>query len=160
MDLFTLSGVAVVDGKIYILGGEDGWEHFHDTIECYTPDTNTWTHVGEMLTGRSWLSCAPLRVSRQIVKRFFKIFVVLLWILGNKSINVYAKIYWFMWPFFLGQEGNSGEPCNSHVLTSPSLHQPGAANPLEVARVCVPALIFVWRDGEQKQHLACSRSCI
>ncbi|MPC50939.1 Kelch-like ECH-associated protein 1 [Portunus trituberculatus] len=58
-------GVAVVDGKLYILGGEDGWEHFHDTIECYNPDTNTWSQVGEMLTGRSWLSCAPLRVSRE-----------------------------------------------------------------------------------------------
>lgn len=57
------TGVAVVDGKIYILGGEDGWEHFHDTIECYSPETDSWTHVGEMLTGRSWLSCAPLRVS-------------------------------------------------------------------------------------------------
>lgn len=58
------TGVAVVDGKIYILGGEDGWEHFHDTIECYSPETDSWTHVGEMLTGRSWLSCAPLRVSK------------------------------------------------------------------------------------------------
>lgn len=58
------AGVSVVDGKIYILGGEDGWDHFHDTIECYSPETNSWTHVGEMLTGRSWLSCAPLRVSQ------------------------------------------------------------------------------------------------
>lgn len=52
-----------MNGKIYILGGEDGWEHFHDTIECYDPATDTWSVVGEMLTGRSWLSCAPLRVS-------------------------------------------------------------------------------------------------
>lgn len=64
--VFALTGVAVVDGKLYILGGEDGWEHFHDTIECYNPDTNSWTHVGEMLTGRSWLSCAPLRVSKEM----------------------------------------------------------------------------------------------
>lgn len=63
INFLNISGVAVVDGKIYILGGEDGWEHFHDTIECYHPCTEIWTQVGEMLTGRSWLSCAPLRVS-------------------------------------------------------------------------------------------------
>lgn len=59
---FVCTGVAVVDGKIYILGGEDGWEHFHDTIESYSPTEDKWTPIGEMLTGRSWLSCAPLRV--------------------------------------------------------------------------------------------------
>lgn len=52
----------MVDSKIYVLGGEDGWEHFHDTIESYDPTTDTWTMIGEMLTGRSWLACAPLRV--------------------------------------------------------------------------------------------------
>lgn len=52
----------MVDSKIYILGGEDGWEHFHDTIESYSPTEDKWTPIGEMLTGRSWLSCAPLRV--------------------------------------------------------------------------------------------------
>ena len=73
MEPFISTGVAVVDGKIYVLGGEDGWEHFHDTIECYTPETNSWIHVGEMLTGRSWLSCAPLRVSRYIYICIYKL---------------------------------------------------------------------------------------
>jgi hypothetical protein len=30
-------GVAVVNGKIYVLGGEEGWDRYHDTIECYDP---------------------------------------------------------------------------------------------------------------------------
>lgn len=25
-------GVAVLGGKIYVLGGEEGWDHYHDTI--------------------------------------------------------------------------------------------------------------------------------
>uniref|UniRef100_T1IU73 Uncharacterized protein n=1 Tax=Strigamia maritima TaxID=126957 RepID=T1IU73_STRMM len=28
-------GVAVVDGKIYVCGGEEGWDRYHDTVECY-----------------------------------------------------------------------------------------------------------------------------
>ncbi len=31
------AGVAVVNGKIYVLGGEEGWDRYHDTIECYDP---------------------------------------------------------------------------------------------------------------------------
>ena len=50
-------GVAVLGGKIYVLGGEEGWDHYHDTIECYDPVADKWELVGEMGSSRSWLSC-------------------------------------------------------------------------------------------------------
>jgi hypothetical protein len=55
-------GVAVLNGKIYVLGGEEGWDHYHDTIECYDPMTDKWEVVGEMGSSRSWLSCVGLTV--------------------------------------------------------------------------------------------------
>ena len=30
-------GVATLGGKMYVLGGEEGWDRYHDTIECYDP---------------------------------------------------------------------------------------------------------------------------
>ncbi|XP_053708687.1 kelch-like protein 20 isoform X1 [Synchiropus splendidus] len=59
-------GVTVVDGKIYVLGGEEGWDRYHDTIERYCDETDTWEIVGEMPTSRSWLSCVSLPLRKDI----------------------------------------------------------------------------------------------
>ena len=40
-------GVAVLNGKIYVLGGEEGWDHYHDTIECYDPIADKWEIVSK-----------------------------------------------------------------------------------------------------------------
>lgn len=48
---------------IYVLGGEEGWDRYHDTIECYDPDKDEWNVVGKLLSARSWLGCVPLKVS-------------------------------------------------------------------------------------------------
>jgi len=45
-------GVAVVDGKIYAIGGSDGNSHL-DTNEMYDPATNTWVSKQPMPTARS-----------------------------------------------------------------------------------------------------------
>jgi hypothetical protein len=29
--------VAAIGGKMYILGGEEGWDRYHGSIECYDP---------------------------------------------------------------------------------------------------------------------------
>ena len=60
-------GVAVLNGKIYVLGGEEGWDHYHDTIECYDPIADKWDLVGEMGSSRSWLSCVGLTVKLGLV---------------------------------------------------------------------------------------------
>uniref|UniRef100_A0A3Q3WSV2 BTB domain-containing protein n=1 Tax=Mola mola TaxID=94237 RepID=A0A3Q3WSV2_MOLML len=59
-------GAAVVDGKIYVLGGEEGWDRYHDTIERYCDETDTWEIIGEMPTSRSWLSCVSLQLRKDI----------------------------------------------------------------------------------------------
>lgn len=39
---------------------------YHDTIERYCEDTDTWEIVGEMTTSRSWLSCVSLQLRKDI----------------------------------------------------------------------------------------------
>ncbi|KDR19477.1 hypothetical protein L798_06520 [Zootermopsis nevadensis] len=60
------SGVAVIDRCIFVLGGEEGWDRYHDTIECYSADSDTWQLTGDMPTSRSWLSCVPLQVRKPL----------------------------------------------------------------------------------------------
>nr|XP_057905708.1 kelch-like protein 20 [Doryrhamphus excisus] len=59
-------GAAVLDGKIYVLGGEEGWDRYHDTIERFCDVTDTWELVGELPTSRSWLSCVSLLLRKDI----------------------------------------------------------------------------------------------
>ena len=39
---------------------------YHDTIERYCDETDTWEIVGEMPTSRSWLSCVSLQLRKDI----------------------------------------------------------------------------------------------
>jgi Kelch motif len=34
--------VAAIGGKMYILGGEEGWDRYHGSIECYDPATGMY----------------------------------------------------------------------------------------------------------------------
>ena len=66
-------GVAVVDGRIYVCGGEEGWDRYHDTIECYDVSADEWTIVGEMPSSRSWLSCVAMTIRRDLVFKHDKV---------------------------------------------------------------------------------------
>ena len=33
----------MLGGKMFVLGGEEGWDRYHDTIESYNPTSDTWT---------------------------------------------------------------------------------------------------------------------
>ena len=68
----------MVNGKIYVLGGEEGWDRYHDTIECYDPDEDRWDIVGEMSSSRSWLSCVALTVRLSQVVTIIQISIVLI----------------------------------------------------------------------------------
>lgn len=49
------SGCSVIDGKIYIMGGElEGYDH---RVDVYDPETDTWTRKADMLTGKSEFGC-------------------------------------------------------------------------------------------------------
>lgn len=42
---------------------------YHDTIECYDPETDSWEIVGEMQSSRSWLSCVSLVLHKDVLNR-------------------------------------------------------------------------------------------
>ena len=47
------TGVAVLDGKIYVSGGADKTSKNLEKVEVYDIATNTWTNVASMNRGRS-----------------------------------------------------------------------------------------------------------
>ena len=47
-------GVAVLDNKLYIVGGRDGLKTLN-TVECYDPRKKTWTLMPPMSTHRHGL---------------------------------------------------------------------------------------------------------
>ena len=52
-------GVAVVDGKIYAIGGApQPGKGYSNTVEEYDPQTNTWTNKTPMPTARSEFTTA------------------------------------------------------------------------------------------------------
>jgi len=53
---------------MYVLGGEEGWDRYHDTIECYDPILDTWHVVGDLPSSRSWLSAVALTLRRDLGK--------------------------------------------------------------------------------------------
>merc|ERR1712126_603969 len=53
-------GVASLDNKIYITGGEYGYGRPFSGIDCYDPDTNTWPLVAKMNIGRKGHSLVSL----------------------------------------------------------------------------------------------------
>lgn len=60
-------GVAVLDDKLYVVGGRDGLKTLN-TVECYNPKTKTWSVMPPMSTHRHGLgkyNCADsLKISR------------------------------------------------------------------------------------------------
>merc|ERR1711971_363083 len=47
---------------------EEGWDRYHDTIECYDPVEDIWTVVGDMPSSRSWLSAVALTIRKDLGK--------------------------------------------------------------------------------------------
>jgi hypothetical protein len=47
------------------MGGEEGWDRYHDTLERYDPERDKWESVGHMPSSRSWLACGALKVKAE-----------------------------------------------------------------------------------------------
>ena len=64
MSCVTVSptGAAVVNGHIYVFGGESGR---YESVERYTPSTDRWEDVTDMPTPRRFLTSATLQVSER-----------------------------------------------------------------------------------------------
>ena len=46
-------GVAVLDNKIFVTGGHyGGYGQYMSSVDCYDPDTNTWSQVANMNIAR------------------------------------------------------------------------------------------------------------
>lgn len=53
-----MAAVLGADGRIYILGGENGLQGVDSTVFAYTPSSNTWTTLSSMPTARYGLAAA------------------------------------------------------------------------------------------------------
>ena len=52
-------GVAALDNKMYVTGGRDG-HLIMPSVDCYDPDTNTWSQVANMNIAREGHSMVSL----------------------------------------------------------------------------------------------------
>ena len=44
-------------------------DRYHDTVECYDEENDVWEIIGEMPSSRSWLSCVPMIVRKELTKK-------------------------------------------------------------------------------------------
>ena len=54
-----VSGVTVLEGPIYAVGGHDGWSYLN-TVERWDPQSQQWTFVASMSIARSTVGVAAL----------------------------------------------------------------------------------------------------
>ncbi|OQV14571.1 Kelch-like protein 20 [Hypsibius exemplaris] len=58
-------GIAILDSRIFVLGGETYPDVHSNEIESYDEERNVWeSHKSELPCSRSWLSCAVMRVKK------------------------------------------------------------------------------------------------
>jgi len=53
------SGVAVLNGPMYAVGGHDGWSYL-STVERWDPQSRAWNYVAPMSVARSTVGVAVL----------------------------------------------------------------------------------------------------
>lgn len=58
-------GVAVLDDKLYVVGGRDGLKTLN-TVECYNPKTKTWSVMPPMSTHRHGLGRYNCRFDHRV----------------------------------------------------------------------------------------------
>lgn len=71
-------GVAVLDGRLYVVGGRDGLKTLN-TVECYNPHSKTWSVLPPMSTHRHGLG--------EVVETDKRVF-----------LSVFIHIYLFYFP--------------------------------------------------------------
>ena len=61
-------GIALLDTRIFVLGGETHIDVHSNEIEFYDEEKDEWTvHKSELPCSRSWLSCAVMRVKKGLL---------------------------------------------------------------------------------------------
>ena len=54
------AGSGVMDGKLYVVGGQDRFTTHYSSVECYNPVDDTWTPCAEINYARSGVAVAVL----------------------------------------------------------------------------------------------------
>ena len=54
-----ITGVGVLGGPLYAVGGHDGWSYLN-TVERWDPQARQWSYVAPMSTSRSTVGVAVL----------------------------------------------------------------------------------------------------
>jgi hypothetical protein len=84
-------GAAVVDGRLYVVGGRDGLKTLN-TVECYDIKTRTWTNLPPMSTPRHGLGNYFF-----ILKHLWmEILTVLIWFLLHAAISTLTNLISFV----------------------------------------------------------------
>ena len=52
--------VAALDNKIYVTGGRDNDQQIMSSVDCYDPDTNSWSQVANMNIARRYHTLVSL----------------------------------------------------------------------------------------------------
>jgi len=61
-------GVCVSNNQLYACGGQKSIGNYNESIECFSFDTQQWSIISSMTTGRSNLSCATLRLKNPMIE--------------------------------------------------------------------------------------------
>ena len=61
----SVAGVTALNGRLYVIGGFDGHDYLKD-VECYDPQTNTWTLMQPLNRARS-AACVTIMNGRLFV---------------------------------------------------------------------------------------------
>ena len=74
------------------------WSNFryHDTIECYTEETDSWELIGEMPTSRSWLSCVAMMIRKDMTTNKEKVTSCIVWRQGAEKSQLGCSIQWII----------------------------------------------------------------
>jgi influenza virus NS1A-binding protein len=61
-------GVSILNNQLYACGGQKSTGNYNDSIEAFNFDTQQWTIISYMTTGRSNLSCATLKLKNPMIE--------------------------------------------------------------------------------------------
>ena len=61
-------GISVLNNLVYACGGQKSVGNYNDSIEAFSFVTKQWSIISYMTTGRSYLSCATLKLANPMIE--------------------------------------------------------------------------------------------
>ncbi|KIH59290.1 kelch repeat protein [Ancylostoma duodenale] len=66
------AGVTVMDGRIYVIGGQDSYGYEQSSVERYAPDIGVWEELPQMLCGRAFFGATVMNGKINVCGGIFK----------------------------------------------------------------------------------------